>query len=100
MMEKNIEGELCLEFQKNRNELIKDIIREANTLPENTASEIENLDIIKHLIKRLAIHQVSLDDSAKRMNNLLIFLSIIMTILSFIMAIGAIYTVLSFYKLS
>ena len=91
MMEKNIEGELCLEFQKNRNELIKDIIREANTLPENTASEIENLDIIKHLIKRLAIHQVSLDDGVKKMNNLLIFLSIIM-------AIGAIYTVLSFYK--
>lgn len=92
MEEKYIEGEACLEFKKNTKELIKDVIREANTPPIEPASEKENLDIIKHLIKRLAIHQISLDDRAKKVNHWLIILSVIM-------AIGAIFSFLSFiYK--
>lgn len=90
MEEKYIEGEACLEVKKKPEELVKDIIREANTLPEEPASEKENLDIIKHLIKRLAVHQISLDDRAKKINYWLI-------ILSFIMAIGAIFSILSFF---
>lgn len=87
----NVENEALLEFEKNTEELVKDIIREANTLPkEQPASEKENLDIIKHLIKRLAVHQISLDDRAKKINYWLIILSIIM-------AIGAIFSILSFF---
>ena len=91
MEENDIENEARLEFKKNMEELVKDIIREANTLPKGQpASEKENLDIIKHLIKRLAVHQISLDNRAKKINILLI-------ILSFIMTIGAIFSILSFF---
>ncbi len=91
MEEKDIEEEARLELTKETYELVKDIIREANKLPkEQPASEKENLDIIKHLIKRLAVHQISLEERAKRTNNLLILLSIIM-------AIGSIFSILSFF---
>ena len=91
MKEEDVEKEARLELTKKTYELVKDVIRETNTPPEEQpASEKENLDIIKHLIKRLAVHQISLDKRAKRSNILLI-------ILSFIMAIGAIFSILSFF---
>jgi cell division protein FtsX len=68
------------EFKKKAGQQIQDIIDEANTLPSAPASEKENLDIIKHLIKRLANQQVSLNEKAKWTNRLLIILSIIMAI--------------------
>lgn len=72
-------------------ELVKDMIREANTpIPmDKCAYEKMNSDIIKHLIKRLATHQVILSDRAKKTNYWLIVLSIIM-------AIGSISSVLTF----
>ncbi len=66
------------EFNKSSAHQIQDIIAEANNLPKNPASEKENLDIIKHLIKRLAYQQVSLNKKAKWTNLLLIILSTIM----------------------
>lgn len=90
MKDKDIECEVFWEFKKKPRELAKDIIREANTLPEKPAGEKENLDIIKHLIKRLAIHQISLDDRAKKANLLLLVLSVIM-------AIGSLFPILSFF---
>ncbi len=91
MKEEYIECEARLEFTKKARELAKDIIREANTPPQDPASEKENLDIIKHLIKRIAVHQISLDARAKWTNCWLI-------VLSGIMAIGAIFSILSFYR--
>ncbi|MBP9102887.1 MAG: hypothetical protein KBF82_03405 [Chitinophagaceae bacterium] len=70
------------ELNKNSLQQIQDIIDEAKTLPTGPAGEKENLDIIKHLIKRLAYQQVSLNEKAKLTNNLLIILSVIMAISS------------------
>lgn len=39
MKDKDIEGEVFWEFKKKPRELAKDIIREANTLPEKPAGE-------------------------------------------------------------
>ena len=80
MNEKDIEKEAYLEQFKNPNELIMDAIREANTLPKTPASVKQNLDIIKHLIKRLAMHQVSLEKEASKTNSRLLLLTIISTI--------------------
>jgi len=88
--EEEIEQELKQEFKKRHTDLAKDIIREANTLPEEPAGENENLDIIKHLIKRLAVHQLIIEEQAKIANARLVVLSIIM-------AIGAIFTILGFF---
>lgn len=70
-------------IRKKISQLGKDIIREANTLPDKPASEEENLDIIKHLIKRLSVHQLLIEKQTKKTNFILI-------ILSFIMAVSAI----------
>lgn len=88
--EKLIEKEAYLEKLKSPNELIKDVIREANTLPKfnETASEKENLDIIKHLIKRLAMHQISLEEEASQTNSKLLWLTIITTIATIISSIN------------
>jgi len=88
--ETEIEQEARSEFTKKPKVLAEDIIREANTLPTKPACENENLDIIKHLVKRLALHQISLDARAKKMTFLLVVLSIIMSV-------GAIYTIRIFY---
>lgn len=80
MDEIEVKREAESETTKNAIELIKDSIREATTLPRSPASEKENLDIIKHLIKRLAIHQIVLEEKANKTNCLLLFLTIISTI--------------------
>ena len=70
------------ELNKNAGQQIQDIIDEANNLPTEPAHEKENLDIIKHLIKRLAYQQVSLNEKAKLTNRWLMILSIIMAVSS------------------
>lgn len=90
MTEKDIKREAEAEFKKPFEQLKQDIIREANILPENPAGEKENMDIIKHLIKRLALHQISLEEKAKKANIWLI-------VLSLIMAIGSLFSILSFF---
>ena len=91
MTEEQIEHQYQDELSKNAKKYITDAIREAATLPDNQpASAEENLDIIKHLLKRLAIHQIMLEEKAKTTNCWLIVLSIIM-------AIGSLFTVLSFF---
>ena len=90
MEEKDVECEAHIEFTKKTKELVKDVIREANTLPKDPAGKDQNLDIIKHLIKRLAVHQIILEDKAKKTNILLIVLSIIM-------ALGALFSILTFF---
>ena len=52
MLEDEIEKERLQEFKKGPEMLAKDRIREANSIPENPASEAFNLDIIKHLYHR------------------------------------------------
>ena len=88
MNEKDIEKEAYLEHFKDSNQLIKDTIREANTLPKTPASEKDNLDIIKHLIKRLAMHQVSLENEASKTNKWLLWLTVISTIATVISLIN------------
>lgn len=95
-MEEDIKREAEAEFKKPFKQLAEDIIREANTLPEKPAGEHENLDIIKHLIKRLALHQISLECKAEQSNLLLIRANRWLIVLSVIMAIGAIFSILSF----
>jgi predicted GTPase len=90
MTEEDIRREAQEEFSKGVMQLAMDAIREANTLPAGPASEKENLDSIKHLIKRLAVHQVSLDASARKASKWLVILSVIM-------AVGAVFQVLSFF---
>jgi len=79
------------EFKKSLPHLAQDIIREANTLPSEPAGEKENLDIIKHLLKRIALHQLVMDKQNRRTICILILLSIIMVV-------GALFTVLQYYK--
>lgn len=90
MNEKDIEKEAYLEKFKSPNELIKDVIRETNTLPNESevAGETINLDIIKHLIKRLAIHQISLEQEASQTNSKLLWLTIITTIATIISSLN------------
>ncbi|GEM_PF-2739250 len=90
MNEKDIEKEAYLEKFKKSDELIKDAIREANTIPKTPAGEKQNLDIIKHLIKRLAMHQVSLERQASNTNKWLLVLTIISTIATIISLINVI----------
>lgn len=91
MTDKEIEAEIKLEFDKDTLILAKDIWNEANTLPPKPAGEKENLDIIKHLIKRLTVHQIILEDRANKTNFWLI-------VLSMIMAIGALFSILSYFN--
>jgi hypothetical protein len=79
------------EFRKSLDILAQDIIREANTLPGEAAGEKENLDIIKHLLKRIALHQLVLDKQNRRTILILIILSIIM-------ALGALFSILQYFK--
>jgi len=78
------------ELAKGPQQLGEDIIREASTHPDMPEGEKENLDIIKHLLKRIALHQLALDRQGRRTNLILIVLSIIM-------AVGALFTVLQFF---
>ena len=80
MNKKEIMCEAYEETTKSTKQLIEDCIQEANTLPKSVAPEKENLDIIKHLIKRLAIHQLLLEKEANKTNCWLLILSIISTI--------------------
>lgn len=91
MTNEEIEIEVNSEFEKNSRELAKDIWREANKIPQEPANEKENLDIIKHLIKRLTVHQIVLQDRINKTNCWLIVLSVIM-------AIGALFSILSYFK--
>ncbi len=84
MTEKEILKEAKLELDKNTLEMMKDVIREAN-------SDREGLDNIKHVIKRLAVHQVVLEKRASKTNKWLKWLSIVM-------AIGAFFSILTFFK--
>lgn len=88
--EEQVRREIEDEFAKGLTTLARDITREANTHPTQPEGEKENLDIIKHLIKRLAIHQVCLVHQSKRTNRRL-------RILSIIMAIGALFAVLEYF---
>jgi hypothetical protein len=88
--EDKIRKEAADELSKKPDQLAADIIREANTHPERPEGEKENLDIIKHLLKRIALHQLALDKQAKRTNWWLIVLSIIM-------AVGSFFTVLQYF---
>ncbi len=88
MEEKDIQREWSEEKNKKIDKLGEDIIREANTSPKGPAGEKENLDIIKHLIKRSALHQLLIEKQAKQTN---LWLSVIAVI-------GVIYTILSYYK--
>lgn len=90
MTEEDIEKEANSEEEKNYKELIRDAIREANTCPKTPLAEKENLDIIKHLIKRLAVHQIILQKRTEDTNRRLFILSIIM-------AVGALFSVLTFF---
>jgi hypothetical protein len=88
--EENIYREAAAELTKEPRQLSEDIIRETITPREKPASEKENLDIIKHLLKRIALHQLALDRQGRRTNRILIVLSVIM-------AIGALFTILQFF---
>ena len=79
------------ELAKQPRQLSEDIIREAITHPEQPEGEKENLDIIKHLLKRIALHQLALDRQGRRTNLILIVLSIIM-------AIGALFSTLQYFR--
>jgi hypothetical protein len=88
--EDDIRKEAVEEFGKKPEQLARDIIREANTLPVEPASEKDNLDIVKDLLKRIALHQLVLDRQGRHTNCILIGLSVFM-------AIGSLFTVLQFF---
>ena len=90
LTENQIKEEVSAEFGKSIDELMFDIVREANSEREDSASEKLNLDIIKHLIKRLDLHILNIEKKASFTNKLLIFLSIVG-------AIGAVFAVLDFF---
>lgn len=81
MTEEEVENEAREELKKPTFDLIKDSIREANS------SKGDNLDLIKHLIKRLAIHQLILEERANKTNCLLLLMTIILVILTIVLII-------------
>ena len=82
--------EADIELKKSSRQLAEDIIYEANKLPDAPAGEQENLDIIKHLLKRIALHQLALDEQGRKTNKRLLVLSVVM-------AVGAFFTILQFF---
>ena len=86
MTKEQIETEVKQEFDKKIDQLASDVIDEANTLPKNPAPEKENLDLIKHLLKKMAVHQLIIEKQAKKTNLYLLILTVIITILTGIMA--------------
>jgi hypothetical protein len=75
MTESEIKKEAQEELTKKPLQMIEDVIREANpNIPR------DNLDIIKHVIKRFAVQQASLVNKAKWTNRWLIILSIVMVL--------------------
>jgi hypothetical protein len=88
--EESIRREAAAELAKGARQLSEDIIREASTHPDKPEGEKENLDIIKHVLKRIALHQLALDRQSRWTNRILIVLSVIM-------AIGALFTVLQYF---
>jgi hypothetical protein len=97
--EEKIRVEINDEFKKDLTQLAEDIVREANTLPSGpTAGERENLDIIKHLLKRIAVHQLVIDKQNRRTNKLLIVLSAIMATGAIFAMVGTIFAVLQYFK--
>lgn len=90
MNEEQITKEVKMELKKNLHQMANDIIREANNHPKSTLSERESLDIIKHLIKRLDLQQLN---SIKKQN----FTNTLLIILSIIMAIGSVFTILTYF---
>jgi hypothetical protein len=85
MTEEEIEAEAKKELVKPMLEFVKDSIREANTLRKAPAAKEQNLDIIKHLIKVLAVHQVVLEKRASQTNCLLLLITIILVVLTFLL---------------
>ncbi len=88
--EKEIKKEAKIELNKTIENMAIDIIRESNSIPSQYLSVEENIDIIKHLIKRLDLQQLNTIKKQKLTNILLIILSIIM-------AIGSVFSILQFY---
>jgi hypothetical protein len=86
------------ELLKEPKQLIYDIIREANTLPKNCAAPEQNLDIIKHELKRLAEHQVILEEKSSQTNLILVILSVIMAFGSVAGIVSLIFQVLAYIK--
>ena len=96
MDEKQVEEEVEKEYKKSPREFAKDAVREANNLPRKEPASVEqNLDIIKHLIKRLTIHQTILEDKAGHLTKWLIILSVIMALGVVIQLLPMLF---SFYK--
>lgn len=81
---KEIKIEAFLEQQKKPQQLIEDVIAEANE------TNGDSQDRIKHLVKRMAIDQIMLKQRASRTNTLLIILTIISTVVAILSLIATI----------
>ncbi|MGA2911678.1 MAG: hypothetical protein ABSE17_03550 [Candidatus Levyibacteriota bacterium] len=99
MTEVEIENEAKQQLKKPMLEFVKDSIREANALRKNPAAEEQNLDIIKHLIKILAIHQVVLEKRASKTNYLLLLLTLFTVIAVLPIVINNIATFVSYINI-
>ncbi|MEE8186733.1 MAG: hypothetical protein V3T99_03610 [Nitrososphaerales archaeon] len=86
MNEHEIEKEVHEEFAKGYPQLAADIIREANAPLNNH----DNVDLIKHLVKRVALHQLVLEGQAKWTNTLLV-------LLAFIGGVASVFTIMAYF---
>jgi hypothetical protein len=78
-------------IKQNLDDLIDDAIRAASAVPISPASERVNLDIIKSLMFRLTINQVILEKRSQKE-------TLILFILSLVMAIESFFAILSYFK--
>lgn len=68
------------ELKKNSIDQINDLIAEANRIidsPNEADSERNNLDRIKHILKRIGFQQAAIDYKTSRTNKILIWLTCI-----------------------
>lgn len=88
LTKKEIKVEAFLEQQKKPQQLIEDVIAEANETKGGSQ------DRTKHLIKRMAIDQIMLKQRADKTNVILIILTVISTIVAIL---SLITTIRGFY---
>ena len=87
----DLRREVEAEFNKSDVQLGLDLIQEA-------LANREPADSAKHLLKRMGLHQLVLDRQVRQTNQWLLILSVVMAIGSLASIVGAVFSVLAYYK--
>lgn len=90
MAHDDLKREIESEFAKSDSQLGQDLIQEA-------MAERSNDDSVKHMLKRLGLHQLVLDRQLRTANCWLLWLSVIMAIGAVASIVQAVYAALAYH---